>query len=41
MYDLDMTRDNGKDSFRNLFQKADYYDDFLKLQYGCTARLEE
>lgn len=41
MYDLDMTKVNGADSFRNLFQKADYYDDFLKTEYSCTVRLEE
>lgn len=41
MYDLDMTKENGADSFRNLFQKADYYDDFLKQEYGCVERLEE
>ncbi|MCX6319091.1 MAG: trypsin-like peptidase domain-containing protein [Bacteroidetes bacterium] len=41
MYDLDLTKENGVDSFRNLFQKADYYDDFLKQEYGCTDRLEE
>ena len=41
IYDLDMTKENGADAFRNLFLKADYYDDFLKTEYGCTARLEE
>jgi serine protease Do len=41
MYDLDMNKENGTESFRNLFQKADYYDDFLKQQYGCVERLEE
>lgn len=41
MYDLDMTKENGADSFRNLFQKADHYDDFLKKEFACTARLEE
>jgi serine protease Do len=41
MYDLDMTKENGAESFRNLFQKADYYDDFLKNEYSCTDRLEE
>ena len=41
MYDLDMTKENGAASFRNLFQKADYYDDFLKTEYRCTDRLEE
>jgi serine protease Do len=41
IYDLDMTKENGADSFRNLFQKADHYDDFLKTEYSCTDRLEE
>ncbi|MBK6937383.1 MAG: trypsin-like peptidase domain-containing protein [Chitinophagaceae bacterium] len=41
MYDLDMTRDGGVQSFKNLFQKADQYDDVLKREFGCTARLEE
>ena len=41
MYDLDMTKETGVASFRNLFKKADEYDDFLKLEYGCTDRLEE
>ncbi len=41
MYDLDMTKENGAKSFLNLFQKADYYDDFLKNEYNCTDRLEE
>jgi serine protease Do len=41
IYDLDMTKENGADAFRNLFQKADYYDDFLKKEYSCIERLEE
>jgi len=41
MYDLDMTKDGGVQAFRNMFQKADYYDDILKREYGCTLRLEE
>jgi len=41
IYDLDMTKEGGAESFRNLFQKADYYDDFLKSEYSCTDRLEE
>lgn len=41
IYDLDMTRENGVETFRNLFQKADHYDDFLKREHGCTDRLEE
>ncbi len=41
MYDLDMNKDNGVAAFRNLFQKADEYDDLLKKEYGCLDRLEE
>ena len=41
MYDLDMTKEIGTESFRNLFQKADYYDEFLKTEYACVSRLEE
>lgn len=41
MYDLDMTKETGAAAFRNLFQKADHYDDFLKKEYGCLERLEE
>lgn len=41
MYDLDMTKENGANAFRHLFQKADHYDDFLKTEYGCVDRLEE
>ncbi|MDZ4795795.1 MAG: trypsin-like peptidase domain-containing protein [Bacteroidota bacterium] len=41
MYDQDITKETGADSFRNLFQKADYYDDFLKTEYNCVDRLEE
>jgi serine protease Do len=41
MYDLDMTKENGVDSFRHLFQKADFYDEVLKKDYGCVERLEE
>ncbi len=41
MYDLDMTKDGGVQAFKNLFQKADFYDDILKREYGCTERLEE
>jgi len=41
IYDLDMTKEGGAESFRNLFQKADHYDDFLKNEYSCTDRLEE
>ncbi len=41
MYDLDMTKEGGVASFRNLFKQADHYDDFLKKEFGCTDRLEE
>ena len=41
MYDLDMTKEHGAEAFRNLFQKADHYDEHLKTEYSCLARLEE
>jgi serine protease Do len=41
MYDLDMTREAGVDMFRDLFQKADYYDQLLEKQFGCRELLEE
>jgi serine protease Do len=41
MYDLDMTKESGMETFQHLFKKADEYDDFLKKEYGCVGRLEE
>lgn len=41
IYDLDINRENGVDVFRDLFKKADEYDDVLKTQYKCLDRLEE
>jgi len=41
MYDLDMTKESGAEALQQLFQKADYYDDFLKKEFSCTDRLEE
>ncbi|MCD2424201.1 trypsin-like peptidase domain-containing protein [Niabella pedocola] len=41
LYDLDMTRESGVEEFRHLFEQADHYDDYLKNEFGCTARLEE
>ncbi len=41
VYDLDLTQENGVQIFRNLFQKADAYDDLLKKEYGCLDRIEE
>lgn len=41
MYDLDITKESGMAAFRQLFIKADEYDDLLKKDYGCVDRLEE
>lgn len=41
IYDLDMTKEGGADSFRNLFSQADHYDDYLKKEFSCLERLEE
>ena len=41
MYDLDMTKDTGIEMFRNLFQRADYYDQLLEREYNCQELLEE
>jgi serine protease Do len=41
MYDMDMSKESGAEVFRNLFKKADDYDDFLKKEYNCLDRLEE
>lgn len=41
MYDLDMTIESGSATLKNLFEKADMYDDLLKREYGCIDRLEE
>lgn len=41
MYDLDMTKEAGIEMFRDLFQKADYYDSLLEKEYGCQELLEE
>ena len=41
MYDLDMTKEAGIEMFRDLFQKADYYDQLLEKEYGCRELLEE
>jgi serine protease Do len=41
MYDLDMTKETGIAMFRNLFQKADYYDQMLEREYDCRELLEE
>ena len=41
MYDLDMTKDAGIEMFRDLFQKAEYYDQLLEKEFGCVELLEE
>jgi serine protease Do len=40
-YDMDMTVESGERILKELMQKADYYDNILIEQYGCTAKLEE
>lgn len=41
IYDLDLNKESGTETFRRLFQKADEYDEFLKQEFGCLAVLEE
>jgi len=41
MYDMDMTKEAGIEMFRDLFQKADYYDALLEQEFGCLELLEE
>lgn len=41
IYDLDITKETGTETFNNLFKNADHYDDLLKKEFGCVERLEE
>jgi serine protease Do len=41
IYDMDINKESGTNLFRDLFRKADEYDNVLKNEYGCTERLEE
>ena len=41
IYDLDLNKESGTETFRRLFRKADEYDEFLKQEFGCMAMLEE
>jgi serine protease Do len=41
MYDLDMTKEAGIEMFRDLFHKAEYYDQLLEKEFGCVELLEE
>ncbi|MBL7766785.1 MAG: trypsin-like peptidase domain-containing protein [Chitinophagaceae bacterium] len=40
-YDMDLTIENGEIMMKALFEKADYYDNYLIDTYQCTPRLEE
>lgn len=41
IYDLNLQADQGERLFRELFERADYYDDVLIKEYGCVKILEE
>ena len=41
MYDMDMSKENGIEMFRDLFQKAYHYDELLEKEFGCLELLEE
>lgn len=41
LYDLDLSKESGSRIFQNLFTNADMYNNLLKTEYGCIARLEE
>lgn len=41
IHEHDLSREGGVLLFRNLFQKADEYDDYLKKTFGCFERIEE
>lgn len=41
IYDEDFNKETGLQLFKNLFQKADDYDDILIDQYGCLANTKE
>lgn len=41
IHDLDLNKESGVQVFKNLFQKADHYDDYLKKTFGCYERIEE
>jgi hypothetical protein len=38
---MDMTAESGEEMLSALFKKADFYDNTLMEQFGCTPRLEE
>jgi serine protease Do len=41
LFDLELTPETGEAVFKDLFQRADYYDTLLMEQYGCQPILEE
>ena len=41
IYDRYLIPETGIDIFRNLFQKANFYDDYLIDNYGCLPRIQE
>ena len=41
IYDPELTVESGTDLFKDLFERADYYDNILMEQYGCRPILEE
>jgi serine protease Do len=41
MYDLDITKETGVETFRNLFQNVKEYKNILKKEYNCGSLLEE
>ncbi|MCC7030101.1 MAG: trypsin-like peptidase domain-containing protein [Chitinophagaceae bacterium] len=40
-YDMDMTVESGERMLKELMMKADYYDNILIEQFGCSPKLEE
>jgi serine protease Do len=41
LYDLELSADAGISMFKDLFQRADFYDNLLMEQYGCQPILQE
>ncbi len=41
LYDLELSVESGESMFRDLFDRADYYDTLLIEQFGCQPILEE
>ncbi|RYD54937.1 MAG: trypsin-like serine protease [Sphingobacteriales bacterium] len=41
IYDLDISTDSAMSLFKDLFEKADYYDEYLMKEFHCQPILEE